>query len=219
MLAPELEQMDGADVCRVGRTARGRSGRSRASCTVSGAASSIPACPTGTAFALRAARPGLDLRARSGHLSPGLRRRKEPDELERLRAAGREADAAVEWLGAPGRWTVAASARWRSSSRRASSPGWRRALRRLRRGLGRERGAAAPRERRRADRSSAPLLTDLGCTIAGYHSDITRMFFPRAPAAEVARGLRGRLRRARRRDRRASSPGCRAGRPTGSPAP
>ena len=56
-----------------------------------------PDLPSGTAFALRAARPGLELALDPGVLS-GLRERKGPDGLEQLRAAGRAADAAMAWV-------------------------------------------------------------------------------------------------------------------------
>jgi len=57
------------------------------------------ALPTAVAFAIRAARPAIEL-----VLDPGIlaarRRRKRPDELEHLRAAGRHADDAAEWIAA-----------------------------------------------------------------------------------------------------------------------
>ena len=56
-----------------------------------------PDLPTGVAFALRAARPEVELALDPGILA-GLREHKAPDELEALRAAGREADAAMAWI-------------------------------------------------------------------------------------------------------------------------
>ena len=78
-----------------------------------------PDLPTGVAFALRDA--GAELALDAGILA-GLRERKAPDELELLRAAGREADEAMAWVPRRSSSRAAASAGSRSSCRRASSP-------------------------------------------------------------------------------------------------
>jgi Xaa-Pro aminopeptidase len=181
MLASELERLEGAEVHAWtdadgphDAIARALDGVRR--CLVD------PSLPTGVAFALRAARPGIDV-----DLDPGivarLRRRKAPGELELLRAASREADAAVEWIGTlelAGR-----SERWLALELRA---------RFLRRGFEPYDGyvvatganAALPHHETGETEiaADAPLLIDLGCTAGGYHSDITRVRFPDGTSAE-----------------------------------
>ena len=141
-----------------------------------------PDLPSGTAFALRAARPGLELTLDPGILA-GLRERKAPDELEALRAAGREADAAMEWVagadldGRSERW-LALELQMRFLGRGvepydyviASGPN----------------GALPHHETGETPISAgAPLLTDFGCVVGGYYSDMTRVHLP-ADGGEAA---------------------------------
>ena len=182
MLAPELERVAGGAVEAwsdgdgpAGAIARVLDGVGR--CLVD---ASLPA---GVAFALRAARPGIAVELDPGILA-GLRRRKQPDELEPLRAASREADAAVEWIGTLD--LAGRSERWLALELQA---------RFLRRGVEPYGGyviatganAALPHHETGETpiAPDAPLLTDLGCAVAGYHSDITRVHLPAATAAEL----------------------------------
>ena len=144
-----------------------------------------PDLPSGTAFALRAARPGLDLALDPGVLS-GLRELKAPDELDQLRAAGREADAAMAWVARAdldGR-----SERWLALELQ---------MRFLRGGIepyadyviASGPNGALPHHETGATPISAgaPLLTDFGCVVGGYYSDMTRVHLPADPgeAAEA----------------------------------
>ena len=103
-----------------------------------------PDLPSGTAFALRAARPGLELNLDPGILA-GLRERKAPDELEQLRAAGREADAAMEWVA--GADLDGRSERWLALELQMRFLRPRRRAVRLRDRERTERCATAPRDR------------------------------------------------------------------------
>jgi Xaa-Pro aminopeptidase len=180
MLAPELA-LDGAEVTAwsdgdgpEAAIARVLDGVSR--CLIE------PDLPSGTAFALRAARPGLELALDPGVLS-GLRQSKAPDELEQLRAAGREADAAMAWVASAeleGR-----SERWLALELQ---------MRFLRRGaepyefvIASGANGALPHHEtgETAISADAPLLTDFGCVVGGYYSDMTRVHLP-ADAGEVA---------------------------------
>jgi Xaa-Pro aminopeptidase len=188
MLAPELA-LEGAEVAvwsdgdgpdaAIGRVLDGVS-----RCLIE------PDLPSGVAFALRAARPGLDLVLDPGVLS-GLRQRKAPDELEQLRAAGREADAAMAWVA--GADLDGRSERWLALELE---------MRFLRRGVtpyadyviaGGANGALPHHETGDAAiAADAPLLTDFGCIVGGYYSDITRVHLPAgggeaAEAYEVVR--------------------------------
>jgi Xaa-Pro aminopeptidase len=183
MHALELEAIEGADVAAwtdgdgpEAAIARVLDGIGR--CLIE------PDLPSGAAFALRAARPGLELALDPGIVS-GLRRRKAPDELEPLRAAGREADAAMAWIGEAdldGR-----SERWLALELQA---------RFLRRGVepyasyvvASGPNAALPHHETGETPIAAgvPLLTDFGCIVGGYHSDITRVHLPADGAGEVA---------------------------------
>jgi Xaa-Pro aminopeptidase len=182
MLAPELEEIDGADVCAwtddqgpAAAIARVLDGVHR--CLVD------PALPSGTAFAMRAARPGLDIALDPGIVA-GLRRRKQPDEVELMRAAAREADAAIDWIG--GLELAGRSERALALALQA---------RFLERGVDPYGGyviatganAALPHHVTGDTpiAPDAPLLADLGCTVSGYYSDITRVLLPAAPEAEV----------------------------------
>jgi Xaa-Pro aminopeptidase len=182
MLAPELDAIDSAEVTTwtdadgpEAAIARVLDGVGR--CLVD------PGLPTGTAFALRAARPGLDVDLDPGILA-GLRRRKEPGELELLRAAGREADAAVEWLAGldvSGRSerAVAFELQARFLSRGVEPYG----------GYVVATGANAALPHHETGDSpiaaDAPLLVDFGCTVRGYHSDITRVLLPASAGSEI----------------------------------
>jgi Xaa-Pro aminopeptidase len=143
-----------------------------------------PDLPSGVAFALRAARPGLELVLDPGILA-GLRARKAPDELEPLRAAGREADEAMAWI---------AGAVLDGRSERSLS------LELQARFLGRgvdpyagyviaagANGALPHHETGETPiAADAPLLTDFGCSVGGYHSDITRVHLPAGDGGEAA---------------------------------
>ena len=82
---------------RRGATATGRRPRSRACSTASGSCLIEPDLPSGTRSRCAPRAPGSSSRSIPAILA-GLRERKAPDELEQLRAAGREADAAMEWV-------------------------------------------------------------------------------------------------------------------------
>jgi Xaa-Pro aminopeptidase len=186
MLAPELAEIEGADIIAWTDGAGPEAAIGRALDGVSrllvGAS-----LPTGTAFALRAARPGLELELDPGILA-GLRERKRPDELEHLRAAGRHADEAAAW--------IAEQPLGKLSEREL-------ALRLMVRFL--EAGAdpydgyvvatgahGALPHHVTGDAPidpDAPLLCDFGCTVAGYHSDITRVYLPETADAEVREAL------------------------------
>jgi Xaa-Pro aminopeptidase len=182
MLAPELEQLDGADVCSW-TDADGPEAAIRRVLDGVGRCVVDPSLPVGTAFGLQAARPGLELELDRGIVA-ALRRRKQPDEVEQLRAAGREADAAVEWIAGhelAGRSELELSLdlQARFLSRGVQPYG----------GYVVATGANAALPHHETGDTpiapDAPLLADLGCTVSGYHSDITRVFFPGAPAGEV----------------------------------
>jgi Xaa-Pro aminopeptidase len=183
MLAPELERIEGADLSR---WSDGEGPHAAIARVLDGAARCLvdPGLPAGTMFALRAARPGLEIELDPGILA-GLRRRKEHDELELLRAAGREADDAIAWLAGlelPGRTERALALELQ--------------VRFLSRGVDPYSGyvvatganAALPHHETGDTpiAAGAPLLTDFGCTVSGYYSDITRVFLPDAPETELA---------------------------------
>jgi Xaa-Pro aminopeptidase len=138
-----------------------------------------PDLPTGVAFALRGA--GVELDLDRGILS-GLRERKEPDEVERLRAAGREADAAMAWiagLGLDGRTERGLALELEA--------------RFLQRGVrpfddyvvAAGANAALPHHVSGDTPVQRPFLTDFGCIAGGYHSDITRVHGAEGEAAEA----------------------------------
>jgi Xaa-Pro aminopeptidase len=140
-----------------------------------------PDLPTGIAFAIRAARPGLELDLDPGILS-GLREHKAPDELEQLRAAGREADDAMAWvrgLDLAGRTErgLALELQARFLSRGAApfseyvvAAGA---------------NAALPHHVSGEAAVERPFLTDFGCIVGGYHSDMTRVHGADGEAAEA----------------------------------
>ena len=186
MLAPELAAIDGADViawsdgdgpeAAIGRVLDGI-GRLLVGASL----------PTGVAFALKAARPGLELALDPGILAR-LRERKRPDELEHLRAAGRHADAAAAWIA--GRDLGGLTERQLALEL---------TTRFLREG-------ADPYEHYIVATGAhgalphhvtgdtpidpaQPLLCDFGCTVEGYHSDITRTYLPPGADGEVREAL------------------------------
>ena len=140
-----------------------------------------PDLPTGVAFAIRAARPGVELDLDPGILS-GLRERKAPDEVERLRQAGGEADEAMAWVAGlelEGRTerglALELEARFLTRGVRpyedyVVAAGAHAAL-------PHHVSGDAPVER--------PFLTDFGCSVGGYHSDITRVHGAEGEAAEA----------------------------------
>jgi Xaa-Pro dipeptidase len=138
--------------------------------------------PTGQAFLLRTVQPALEL-----DLDPGvvaaLRQRKSRDEIELLAEAGRRADEAVTWIGtldldgwSERRLAGELQSRFLLSGAQpyepivASGP-----------------NAALPHHETGATpiARDAPLLTDFGCVVDGYYSDITRVHFPATVSAEV----------------------------------
>ena len=141
-----------------------------------------PSLPTGQAFLLRAVRPALDLALDPGILA-ALRRRKAPDEIERLAAAGRLADAAVDWIGtlALDGWTETRLAGELQAHflRAGAQPYAPIVASGANAALPHHETGAAPIAR------DAPLLTDFGCVVDGYFSDITRVHFPAVVDAEV----------------------------------
>ena len=142
-----------------------------------------PSLPTWVCRSMRAVHPGLEVEVDAGIMA-ALRARKGPDELERLGRAGRLADVTAEWIGSlpVAGWT----------ERRLETEV---AIRFLRAQAGTYgyivatgANAALPHhvsgeQPIAADR---PLLADFGCVVEGYHSDITRMYFPAELDAEVA---------------------------------
>jgi Xaa-Pro aminopeptidase len=181
MLAPELE-IDGAEVTV---WSDGEGPDAAIAAVLDGVTRCLiePDLPSGVAFALRAARPGLDLALDPGVLS-ALRERKAPDELEQLRAAGREADAAMAWVA--GADLDGRSERWLALELE---------MRFLRRGvtpyadyvIASGANGALPHHETgdTAIDAGAPLLTDFGCVVGGYCSDMTRVHLP-ADAGEAA---------------------------------
>jgi Xaa-Pro aminopeptidase len=141
-----------------------------------------PDLPSGIAFALRTARPGLDLALDPGVLS-GLRERKAPDELEQLRAAGREADAAMAWVA--GAELDGRSERWLALELQTRF--LRRAVTPYDYVIASGPNAALPHHETGDTpiRADAPLLTDFGCVVGGYYSDMTRVHLP-AEGGEAA---------------------------------
>jgi Xaa-Pro aminopeptidase len=142
-----------------------------------------PALPTGMAVSMRAVRPGLEIEVDPGIVAE-LRARKQPDELELLRRAARLADDTAAWIGS----TQLAG----YSERRLETEI---AIRFLRAHAGIydyivATGANAARPHHHGgDEPIAldrPLLADFGCVVEGYHSDITRMYFPAQLENEVA---------------------------------
>jgi Xaa-Pro aminopeptidase len=142
-----------------------------------------PTLPTWVTMSMRAVRPGLEVEVDPGIIAE-LRARKGPDELEALRRAARLADETAAWIGS------LALAGW--TERRLETEI---AIRFLRAHAGTydyivaTGGNAALPHHRSGEQPIAldrPLLTDFGCVVRGYHSDITRMYFPAELESEVA---------------------------------
>jgi Xaa-Pro aminopeptidase len=186
MLAPELAEIEGADIIAWTDGAGPEAAIGRALDGVSrllvGAS-----LPTGTAFALRAARPGLELELDPGILA-GLRERKRPDELEHLRAAGRHADEAAAWiaeqpLGKLSERELALRLMVRFLDAGADPYDGYVVATGAHGALPHHVTGDAPID------PDAPLLCDFGCTVAGYHSDITRVYLPETADAVVREAL------------------------------
>ena len=188
MLAPELAAVDGADVVELDRRRGPCRRRSRGRSTASAAAWSTRRCPPASRSPCGAARPGLDVALDPGILA-GLRRRKAPDELEQLRAAGREADAAADWIAtldlagwSERRLALALKARF---VRHGAEPydGY---------VVASGANAALPHHPTGddpIDAGRAPAVPTSAASIGGYHSDLTRMYLPPDPDPEVAEAL------------------------------
>ena len=182
MLAPELAAIDGADVVAwtddegpAGAIATALDGVGR--CLVD------PYLPAGVAFALRAARPGLDVALDPGILAAwppqGAGRARAPSRggPRRRRGGGLDRHARPRPGGASG--GSPSSCRRTSCARGAEPYG----------GYIVASGAngALPHHPTGDDPidPAAPLLTDFGCIVGGYHSDITRMYLPAGVEAEA----------------------------------
>jgi Xaa-Pro aminopeptidase len=182
MLAPELAEIEGAELAA---WSDGDGPEGAIARVLDGVHTLLvhPALPTGAAFALRAARPGLELALDHGILA-GLRERKRPDELEHLHAAGRHADGAAAWIAAQ----PLAGLTERELALRLT-------VRFLEAGADPydhyivatgAHGALPHHVTGDTPIDPArPLLCDFGCTVAGYHSDITRVYLPEAEDGEV----------------------------------
>lgn len=141
-----------------------------------------PSLPVGHAFGLPRARPGLDLDLDPGIVA-GLRRRKAPDEIERLEEASRYADRAVEWIGSQplaGRTERGLAGELQAWFLRAGAEPYPGIV---------ASGAHAALPHHETSEApidpAAPLLTDFGCVTDGYYSDITRVFLPADADTEV----------------------------------
>jgi Xaa-Pro aminopeptidase len=141
-----------------------------------------PSLPTGQAFLLQRVVPGIELELDSGIVA-ALRRRKTPDEIERLAEASRRADDAIGWIGtleldgwSERRLAGELQARFLRDGAQPYDPI-----------VATGPNAALPHHETGATpiARDAPLLTDFGCIVDGYYSDITRVHFPAAVDAEV----------------------------------
>jgi Xaa-Pro aminopeptidase len=141
-----------------------------------------PALPAAMCFSMRAVRPGLEIEIDPGIMA-SLRVRKDARELAGLRRAARLADETAAWLG---------ELDLAGYSERALEAEI--AIRFLRAGAGTYDyiiatgpNAAVPHHRSGDDpiAPDRPLLADFGCVVDGYHSDMTRMYFPEALEPEV----------------------------------
>jgi Xaa-Pro aminopeptidase len=139
-----------------------------------------PSLPTGHAFGLRAAGPDLEL---DPGIVTALRRRKAPDEIARLEDASARADAAVAWIAEQDLdgWTERRLAgelqAWFLRNGAEPYPGI----------VATGPHAALPHHETGDTPidTSAPLLTDFGCIVGGYYSDITRVHVPAGLDGEV----------------------------------
>ena len=143
--------------------------------------------PSGVAFALKGARPALELALDPGILAR-LRERKRPDELEHLRAAGRHADDAAAWIAAgshAGRTERELALALTVRFLEAGADPYDHYI------VATGAHGALPHHVT-GDTPidpSQPLLCDFGCTVAGYHSDITRTYLPPGADGEVREAL------------------------------
>jgi Xaa-Pro aminopeptidase len=142
----------------------------------------LPSLPTWQTFLMRRLRPELDIDVDAGIVAR-LRRTKAPDEIAALARASRRADEAADWIASldlegytEQRLAGELQAHFLRNGAQpyppiiASGP-----------------HAALPHHET-ADTPIArdtPLLTDFGCIVDGYYSDITRVHFPPEPGAEV----------------------------------
>lgn len=142
-----------------------------------------PSLPTWVYRSMQAARPRLEAEVDPGIVS-ALRARKDPDELERLRRAARLADETAAWIG-----SLALDG---YTERRLETEI---AIRFLRAQAGIydyivATGANAALPHHRSDDAPValdrPLLADFGCMVDGYHSDLTRVYFPPDLESDVA---------------------------------
>ena len=147
-----------------------------------------PSLPSGHAFGLRRiavlAFDGIsDFHLSVTGIVTGLRRTKAPDEIAKLEAASRLADEAVTWIAAQSLegWTERRLAgelqAWFLRAGAEPYPGI----------VASGAHAALPHHETSGALIDlgAPLLTDFGCVLDGYYSDITRVFFAPAADAEV----------------------------------
>ena len=201
-----------------GATATGRRRRSRACWTASAGCSVGEALPAGVAFALKAARPGLDARARPGR--PRRRCASASAPTSSSTCAPPAATPTTRPPGSPPRGSTAHGARARAAADDPLPRGGRRPLRPTTSSPRAPHGAlphhvtGETRDRPRASRCCATSAAPS----AGYHSDITRVYLPDGRRRRGARGAGDRPRRPRRRDRRPRAGPARPRRPTGSPA-
>ena len=186
MLAPELAEIEGAEMVA---WSDGDGPEAAIARVLDGVGRLLvgAALPAGVAFALEAVRPGLDIALDPGILA-GLRERKRPDELAHLRAAGRHADAAAAWIA--GRSLDGLTER---------ELAMRLTIRFLEAGadpyehyvVASGANGALPHHvtGETPIDPAQPLLCDFGCTVAGYHSDITRVYLPERDDGEVREAL------------------------------
>jgi Xaa-Pro aminopeptidase len=186
MLAPELAEIEGADLVA---WTDGDGPDAAIARVLDGIGRLLvgDALPYAFAAAIRAARPAVELALDPGILA-ARRERKRPDELELLRAAGRHADAAAAWIaeqpvaGRSERYlALALTIRFLEAGadpydHYIVATGAHGALPHHVTG-------DTPIDPAR------PLLCDFGCTVGGYHSDITRVYLPEHGCEEVREAL------------------------------
>ena len=186
MLAPELAEVEGADVVA---WSDGEGPEAAIARVLDGIRVLLvgAALPYGVATALGAARPGLDLALDPGILAR-LRERKSPGELEHLRVAGRHADEAAAWIaGEPLEGVTERELALRLTVRflEAGADPYEDYI------VATGAHGALPHHVT-GDTPidpGRPLLCDFGCVVAGFYSDITRTYLPRDADAEVREAL------------------------------
>ena len=186
MLAPELAGIEGADL----GTWNDADGPDAATARVLDGVGRLlvgAALPFAVAVAVRAARPAIELALDPGILA-ARRERKRPHELELLRAAGRHADAAAAWI-----------AEQPLAGRSERELALALTIRFLEAGadpydhyiVATGANGALPHHVT-GDTPidpARPLLCDFGCTVGGYHSDITRVYLPEHGGEEAREAL------------------------------